>query len=79
MIDRRNGSVESQDLIATFIRHPTAANLLMAAMIVAGLFALDRLTTQFFPNFGIDVVRVSIAWRGASAADIDSNIIQAVK
>ncbi|MGB0681994.1 MAG: efflux RND transporter permease subunit [Magnetovibrionaceae bacterium] len=68
-----------RDLIGIFVRHPTAANLLMVAMIVAGLFALDRLTTQFFPNFGIDVIRISVEWRGASADDVDTNIIQAIE
>ncbi|MCP4328037.1 MAG: efflux RND transporter permease subunit [Alphaproteobacteria bacterium] len=66
-------------LIGLFARHRTAANLLMVLMIVVGLFALYRLTTQFFPEFGIDIIRVSVVWPGASAEDVDSNIVQAIE
>jgi len=34
-----------------FIRHKTAANLLMILMIVIGFVSLDRLNRQFFPQF----------------------------
>ena len=66
-------------LIGLFARHPTAANMLMAIMIICGLFALARMNTQFFPDFGIDVVSISVEWPGASAEDIDSNIVQAIE
>ena len=66
-------------LIEIFARHPTAANLLMILMIILGLFAYNRLNTQFFPNFGIDVISVSIDWPGASAEDVDANVIQAIE
>lgn len=65
--------------IGVFVRHPTAANLLMILMIVAGLFALTRLNTQFFPDFGIDWIQVSVEWPGASAEDVDANIVQAIE
>ncbi|MEM7225481.1 MAG: efflux RND transporter permease subunit [Pseudomonadota bacterium] len=71
--ERRGG------LIRTFVRHPTAANLLMALMIVLGLFALARMNTQFFPTFGIDVVSVTVEWPGASAEDIDTNVVEAIE
>ena len=67
------------DLIGLFTRHRTAANLLMVLMLIAGFFGLYRMTTQFFPDFGIDVVLVSVAWPGASASDVDGNIVQAVE
>ncbi|MDA0655351.1 MAG: efflux RND transporter permease subunit, partial [Proteobacteria bacterium] len=66
-------------IISLFVRHPTAANLLMVIMIVAGLFALRQTNTQFFPDFGIDVVSVQVEWPGASAEDIDDNIVQAIE
>jgi multidrug efflux pump subunit AcrB len=65
--------------IHLFARHPTAANLLMVLMIIVGLFALTRLNTQFFPSFGIDVIQVAIEWPGASAEDVDDNIVQAIE
>ncbi len=66
------------DLIGLFTRHPTAANLMMVLMIIAGLFALYKMTTQFFPDFGIDVVSVTVEWPGASAEDVDNSIVQPI-
>ncbi len=66
-------------LIALFARHRTAANLLMVLMIAAGLIAAGRLNTQFFPDFGIDVITISVAWPGASADDVENTILQALE
>ncbi len=66
-------------MISLFARHPTAANLLMAAMIVIGLLALSRMNKQFFPDFGIDTVLVTVAWPGAGAEDVDNAIVQAIE
>ncbi|MFQ5785032.1 MAG: efflux RND transporter permease subunit [Alphaproteobacteria bacterium] len=65
--------------ISLFARHPTAGNLLMLIMIVSGLFALYETNTQFFPNFGIDMIQVSVEWPGASAEDVDANIVEAIE
>ncbi|SVB93836.1 uncharacterized protein METZ01_LOCUS246690, partial [marine metagenome] len=41
--------------------------------------SLGRINTQFFPDFGIDIITVSVAWSGASAEDIEGNIIKALE
>ncbi|MCW9040533.1 MAG: efflux RND transporter permease subunit, partial [Rhodospirillales bacterium] len=66
-------------LIGLFIRHPTAANLLMAVMVIGGIFALSRINTQFFPDFGIDIISVQVKWPGAGAEDMDSNVVEAIE
>lgn len=48
-------------------------------MVVCGLFAVGKINRQFFPDFGIDFVTVTVSWPGASAEDVDSNIVQAVE
>ena len=65
--------------IALFARHATAANLLIALMFLCGAFAMLQINRQYFPDFGIDVVTVSVSWPGASAADVDTNLVQAVE
>ena len=67
------------DLVRLFARHPNAANLLMAVLVVLGVIGLLRLNTQFFPDFGIDVITVSVEWPGASAQDMDANIVEAIE
>ena len=66
-------------LLSILARHRTAPILLMLLMIVGGIYSLSRMTTQFFPDFGIDVVTISVAWPGASAEDVDSTIVQAIE
>ncbi len=65
-------------LLSFFARHRTAANLVMVIMFLAGIVGLTRMNTQFFPDFGIDMVLTTVQWPGASAADVDANIIQSI-
>lgn len=62
------------DLLGVFAHHKVACNLLMVIMILAGIWALDRLNTQFFPNIALDVVKVRVEWTGASAEDVEAAI-----
>jgi len=62
------------DLLGIFAHHKVAANLLMIIMLLAGLLGLDRMNVQFFPNFEMDLVTVSVTWTGASAEDIEDGI-----
>ena len=59
-----------------FVEHKTAANIIMILMIVVGLLSIGRLNKQFFPDFDIEVVAVTIDWPGATAEEIDQNIVQ---
>ena len=69
------GSGAKHPIIGAFLRHPNAANLLMVLMILFGVFALARINTQFFPTIETSTVSVSIAWSGASAEDVERNIL----
>ena len=71
--------MQGAGILHLFVRHPTAANLLMALIILLGAFSLSRLNVQFFPDFGIDQVIVEVEWPGASAEDVDSTIVQAIE
>ena len=71
--------MKASPLIEFFIRHKTAANLLMVLMLVVGFASLDRLNRPFFPDFDVEVVVVSGKWTGATAEDIDVNIVQVLE
>ena len=47
----------------------------MVLMILFGVFALARINTQFFPTVETSRVTVSIVWSGASAEDVEQNIL----
>ena len=59
-----------------FLDHRTSANIIMILMIVVGLLSIGRLNKQFFPDFEVEVVGVSVDWPGATAEEIDKNIVQ---
>ncbi|MGY6410239.1 MAG: efflux RND transporter permease subunit [Alkalilacustris sp.] len=62
-------------LFAYFTRHPTAANLLMVVMLVAGLASAPQMRAQFFPDVVSSTVTVTVAWPGAGAEDVDEGIV----
>ncbi len=66
-------------LLKPFARHPVACNLLMILMLLAGAFGLQRLNTQFFPNFELDFITVRVTWTGASAEDVETAIVNIIE
>ena len=66
-------------ILGYFVRHRTAANLLLMIMLIAGLFASTRIRAQFFPDVAIDTVRVSVAWSGAGPKEMDQAIIARIE
>ncbi len=68
-----------KNLIRLFVRHRNAANLLMALIFVAGAYSLSKLNTQFFPDFGLDIVSIRVDWPGASTGDVEANIVEAIE
>ncbi len=68
-------SVHKDDLIGTFARHRVACNLLMAMMILAGIWSLVHLNTQFFPTFALDFITVRVTWTGSSAEDAEDSVV----
>lgn len=69
----------TKGLISLFTRHPNAANLVMVLMIIFGIFSLGQINTQFFPTIDTKSVTITVSWSGASAEDVQSNIIQIIE
>lgn len=66
-------------IIGVFVRHSTAPNLLMAMMILIGFFSLLKLNRQFFPSIEVPTIVVSVPWPGASAEDVEANILDVLE
>ncbi len=75
----QNATPKTGGLIGLFVRHRTAPNLLMATMLLIGFFSLLKLNRQFFPNIDIPSIVVSVPWSGASAEDVESNILDVLE
>ena len=67
------------DFVRLFAGHKNAGNLLMVLLLMVGLYSLGRLNTQFFPDFDIDIIQITVPWAGASADDVDRNIVDAIE
>ena len=63
-------------IIEFFVKHRTAANLIMIIMIIVGGMSASRLNKQFFPSIDVEVIGVSVEWSGATAEDVDNNVVQ---
>ncbi|OYY73763.1 MAG: acriflavin resistance protein [Gammaproteobacteria bacterium 28-57-27] len=62
-------------MLAFFIRHRVAANVLVLVALIAGFMGMTRMNVQFFPNFALDVLSVRVLWSGASAEDVENGIV----
>lgn len=66
-------------VLSTFVRHPNAANLLMVLLIIFGLFGLAQINTAFFPSVNRPFINITYLWSGASAEDVETNILAVVE
>jgi len=62
-------------LIVWFARNHVAANLLMLAVIASGLLVSRQIRQEIYPTFTLDVVEISMEYRGASPEDIEKSIL----
>ncbi len=70
---------ESRGPIAWMAGNSVAANLLMAALLVGGLFVGLSIKQEVFPEFDLDRVSISISYPGASPEEVENGIILAVE
>ncbi|MBT5229024.1 MAG: efflux RND transporter permease subunit, partial [Methylococcales bacterium] len=61
-------------MIRYFAAHPTASNIIMMAIIALGLTSLGSLNKESFPQIKASKVQVSVAYPGASPADVEDGI-----
>ncbi len=66
-------------MIGFAARHPTFANLAMLLIIVLGIMALPGLRRETFADFSARSVRVTIAYPGASAEDVEEAVVARVE
>jgi HAE1 family hydrophobic/amphiphilic exporter-1 len=61
-------------VIGYFARHPTAANLLMLAVIVMGLIGLPKLQRDTFPVIPPTEVEIRVAYPGATPGEVEDAV-----
>ncbi|PVB60290.1 efflux RND transporter permease subunit [Labrenzia sp. 011] len=73
---RSPGGSQFASLLDYMVRHRTAANLLLAVMLLSGIAAGTQIRTQFFPDFVREEVDVDVTWPGAGPEDMDRAIVE---
>lgn len=66
-------------LLAWFARNHVGANLLMLAVVTTGLLVARHLRQEIYPTYALDVVRISMEYRGASPDEVEHSIIQPIE
>ncbi|MFN3526644.1 MAG: efflux RND transporter permease subunit, partial [Paracoccus sp. (in: a-proteobacteria)] len=73
--DEAQGRGQSRGMLSLFVRHRTLANLVLAVMVVAGLYSAPKLRAQFFPDTVVQEIDVNVRWDGAGADDVDQSVV----
>ncbi len=61
-------------LIAWFAGNSVAANLLMGLIVIAGLFTLPAIKQEIFPEFSLDLIVISVVYRGAAPEEVEEGV-----
>ena len=59
-----------QTIISWFARNHVAANLLMLAVVATGLLVSQNIRQEIYTTFTLDVVEITMEYRGASPEDV---------
>ena len=66
-------------LIETFVRFPFYANIIIAIVIVAGLFSLGNMKLSFFPETTSRIIRVQVHYPGASPVEMEEGVTSLIE
>lgn len=80
MEDRENGrTARKEGAIGFMARNSVVSNLLMLLLLAGGLFTMTKIQKEVFPEFQLDFVEVSVAYPGASPAEVEQGVLQPVE
>ncbi|MDO6611055.1 efflux RND transporter permease subunit [Shewanella sp. 1_MG-2023] len=64
----------NKGIITWFARNNVAANLLMFALLIGGLFSSLLINKEVFPTFELNLLNISVAYPGAAPQEIEEGI-----
>jgi hydrophobic/amphiphilic exporter-1 (mainly G- bacteria), HAE1 family len=66
-------------MIRFFAFHPTAANLMMAIIIISGVIGIPSLRRETFPEFESSRIGINVSYAGASAEEMEEAVGQPIE
>ena len=67
---KENKTPRKEGAIAYMAKNSIATNLLMLVLLGGGIFTMFKIQKEVFPEFQLDFVEVSVAYPGASPAEV---------
>ncbi|QIZ75729.1 efflux RND transporter permease subunit [Ferrimonas lipolytica] len=61
-------------MIRYFVKHPTAANLVMAAFILLGILNINNIERETFPEFSLNYISATVVYPGASPLEAEQSL-----
>jgi len=77
--DKTNRPTPKRGSIAWMVNHHVTPNILMAVLLIGGLCMAIRIKKEVFPEFDMDMVRVTVAYPGASPEEVEQGIVLAIE
>jgi len=78
-LPEREPARDRRGVIAYMARNGVAANLLMAAMLIAGIFSYRTIVQEVFAESSLDTISVSVAYPGATPEEIEESIVRRIE
>lgn len=66
-------------IVSWFAANAVAANLLMVIALIGGTISFMSMERELFPTVAVNGATVSIAWQGASPADIEDQLVSRIE
>lgn len=63
------------NIIAWFAHNSVAANLLMAALVVGGIWSTLSITKEVLPRLELDSINVTVPYRGGTPKDVEQGVL----
>ncbi|MER2491247.1 efflux RND transporter permease subunit [Catenovulum sediminis] len=67
--------VAKRGIIAWFVHNPIAANLLMIAIIILGVYSVFTIRKQSFPTIQLDTIHVQVPYLGAAPEESEEGVV----
>lgn len=68
-----------RSIIQWSVRNAPAMNILMVAVLVVGAWSFMNLRREFFPNYEIESINISVPYPGASPEEVESGILERIE
>ena len=66
-------------ILSWMTKNHVASNLLMLVLVVGGLIVMFNIKQEVFPEYELDIVKVSVSYPGASPEEVEKGILLSIE